>query len=172
MKGFSSEQLEALNAKSSTGNLVEAVIFTRDQSDPSTKDYFVRFERSIKFDGNTYTPLDMVWSGMKVTTTMELPNNQVVVNNLGGRIIDYIEDNNINIDGNDVVLQVLFIDKYQNITLIDEMLYQVEIMVADYHKTATFHLGVNYSLTDIVPRNTLETQEFPGLRSDVIRVGT
>lgn len=103
---------------------------------------------------------------------MELPSNQVVVSNLGGAVIEYLEDDTVNIEGNDVVLQILFIDKFNKISLVDEMLFQVEIIVADYHKVATIHLGVNYSLNDIIPRGTIETQEFPGLRDDTIRVGT
>lgn len=172
MKSFSSEQIEQLNAKSTTGRFLEAVVFTRDQSNPTVKDYFVRNARPIIFEGNTYQPLDMAWAGIKVTASGELPSNQVVVSNLGGVIIDYLEDDSVNIEGNDVLLRVLYIDRFNKISLVDEMLFQVEVIVADYNKSATFHLGVNYSLNDIIPRQTLETQEFPGLKQDVIRVGT
>jgi len=103
---------------------------------------------------------------------MELPSNRIVVSNLGGQIIEYLENEDIHIEGNDVVLQILFIDRFNNITLVDEILFQIELVIADYHKTATFQLGVNYSLGDIVPRGTIETAEFPGIRDDVIRVGT
>jgi hypothetical protein len=171
MKSFSSEQLQSLNAKSTTGRFIEAVIFTRDQ-DTGVKDYFVRNGREISFKGNIYTPLDFAWEGMKVTSAMELPSNRVVVSNLGGQVINYLEDESVSIEGNDVVLQVLFIDKFNKITLVDEMLFQVEVIVADYHEAATFNLGVNYSLNDIIPRGTIETLEFPGIRDDVIRVGT
>lgn len=171
MKSFSSEQIAALNAKSTTGRFVEAIIFTRDQ-DTGEKDYFIRNGRPISFRGHQYQPLDFAWDGIKISAAMELPSNRIVVSNLGGQVIDYLENEDIVIEGNDVLLQILFIDRFQKITLVDEMLFQVEIIVADYHESATFHLGVNYSLNDIVPRGTLETQEFPGLRDDVIRVGT
>jgi len=171
MKDFSSQEIKDLNAQSSKGKFVEAVIFTRDQSNPSVKDYFVRYGRSVSFQGNLYQPLDMAWLGIKTTATMELPGNQVVVSNLGGKVIDYLEDPSINIESNDVVLQVLHIDKFGKINLIDELLFQVETIIADYHKTATFNLGVNYSLNDIIPRQTIETQEFAGIRQDVVRVG-
>jgi hypothetical protein len=171
MKAFSSAQIEALNAKSTSGRFVEAMTFTRDQ-DAQTKDYFVRNGRPISFRGNQYRPLDFAWEGIKVTSSMELPSNSVIVNNIGNLVVDYLEDEDIDLDGNDVVLQQLYIDKYNKITLIDEMLFQVEIMVADYYQSCTFHLGVNYSLNDIIPRETIETQEFPAIRDDVIRVGT
>lgn len=169
MKGFSSEQIEQINANARTGRFVEAVIFARDET---TKDYFVRNGKPVYFNGSTYQPLDFVFSGIKVTNTMELPTVQVTVSNLGGQVLAYIEDNDIDIETNDVWLQILFIDKFNKVTLVDEMLFQVETMVADYNTAATFNLGVNYSLNDPIPRYTLEKQEFPGLRDDVIRVGT
>ncbi len=172
MKGLSSEQLKTINAQSKTGKFIEAIVFTRDQSDPDVKDYFIRYSRPITFNGNTYNPLDFMWSGVKVSSAMELPSVQVTISNLGGQVLDYIEQNNIEIEGNDVWLQILHIDKYAIITFVDEMLFQVEALVADYHTSATFHLGVNYSLNDQIPRFTLEKQEFPGIRDDVIRVGT
>lgn len=171
MKAFSSEQLKLLNAKSKTGRLVEAVVFTRDQT-TLVKDYFVKNTKPVIFQGNTYTPLDMIWDGLRVSNSMELPTNRVSTSNIGGVVVDFIEDNDIEINGNDILLQILYIDKFNKITLVDEMLYQVELLVAEYNKSATAHLGVNYSLNDIVPRGTIETQEFPGLRQDVIRVGT
>lgn len=109
---------------------------------------------------------------MRTTTSMELPTNQVNISNLGGAVTDYLENNEIEIEGNDVVLQILHIDKYNKILLVDEMLYQIEYIVADYHKSATAHLGVNYSLNDSVPRGTIETNEFPSVRGDAIRIGT
>lgn len=171
MKSFSSAQIEALNAQSTSGRFVEAMIFTRDQT-TGQKDYFIRNGRPISFRGNQYVPLDFVWDGMKTSSSMELPSNSIIVNNIGNLVVDYIEDEDIDIDGNDVVLQQLYIDRYNKITLVDEMLFQIEIMVADYYQSCTFHLGVNYSLNDIIPRGTIETSEFPGLRDDVIRVGT
>ena len=172
MKAFSSEQLRELNSQSLSGRFVEAAIFTRDQEDPTSKEYFVTNGRPISFNGHIYNPLGMSWSGIKATSSMELPSIQVVVPNLGGAIIDYIEENDIDIEGNDCMLQILLIDKFNKVTLVDEMLFQVEVLVADYHQSATFHLGVNWSLNDTIPRHTLEKQEFPGIRDDVIRVGT
>lgn len=172
MKGFSSEIIRELNSQSTTGRFVEAAVFTRDQSNPSVKDYFIRNQRPVSFNGNTYLPLDMTFSGIKVGAGMELPTNQVVISNLGGVVIDYIEENGVNIEGNDVFLQILHFDKYSRITLVDEMLFQVEVLVADYYKVATVHLGVNYSLNDPIPNGTIETNEFPAIRSDVIRIGT
>jgi hypothetical protein len=171
MKSFSSEILAELNAQSTSGRFVEGIIFTRDQSS-QVKDYFVRNPRPITFKGNTYTPLDFAWAGIKVGSSMELPTNQVNISNLGGAVTDYLEDNDIEIEGNDVVLQILHIDKYNKVLLVDEMLFQVEYIVADYHKSATAHLGVNYSLNDSVPRGTIETNEYPGIRGDSIRIGT
>ncbi len=172
MKSFSSEIVRELNKQTSTGRFVEAVVFTRVQSDPTSKEYFIRDARPKTFRGHTYQPLDMTWEGIKVSSGMELPSNNVSLSNLGGSVIDYIEDNNIEMEGNDVVLQQLFIDKFGKITLIDEMLFQIEYIVADYHKSATVHLGVNYSLKDPVPRGTIETNEFPAIRGDAIRIGT
>jgi len=164
--------LQELNAQSTSGRFVEAVIFTRDQSDPSSKEYFVRNSRPIIFRGNTYSPLDFAWAGMRVSSSMELPTNQVSISNLGGSVTDYLEDNDVEVDDNDVLLQILHIDKYNKILLVDEMLYQLEFIVADYHKSATAHLGVSYSLNDSVPRGTIETNEYPAIRGDAIRIGT
>lgn len=172
MKAFSSELLKDLNANSTTGKFMEAAMFVRDQSTPSVRDYFVNHERGISFNGNTYAPLSMIWSGIKVDAAMELPTNEITVSNLGGVVIDYLEDPSVDINQNDVYLQVLFMDKFRKISLIEQMLFQVELVVADYNRAAVFQLGVNYSLNDLVPRQTLEKQEFPGIRDDVIRVGS
>ena len=171
MKSFSSEVLAQLNAQSTSGRFVEAMIFTRDQA-TQVKDYFIRHPRPTSFKGNIYAPLDFAWAGIKIGSAMELPTNQVNISNLGGSVTDYLEDNDIEISENDVVLQTLHIDKYNKILLVDEMLFQVEYIVADYHKSCTAHLGVNYSLNDLVPRGTLETNEYPGIRGDYIRIGT
>jgi hypothetical protein len=171
MKAFSSEQVASLNAKSTTGRFLEAMIFTRDQ-DTADKDYFIRNGRPISFKGNQYVPLQFTWEGIKITSSMELPTNKVSLNNIGNVVVDYIEDNDIIIDNNDVVLQVLYVDKFNKITLVDEMLFQVELVVANYYESATFHLGVSYSLNDVIPRGTIESQEFPGIRDDAIRVGS
>lgn len=171
-KAFSSEQLDQLNSQSKTGRFLEAAIFTRDQDNPDDKDYFIRNPKPIGFNGHTYMPLDMNWSGIKLSSAMELPSVLINLSNLGGKVIEYLEDENINIEGNDVVLQILFIDKYSKISVVDEMLFQVEVLVADYYSSATIHLGVNYSLNDPIPRHTIETQEFPGIRGDVLRVGS
>lgn len=172
MKSFNSEQIKALNAKSLSGKLVEAVIFTRDQDNPSSKDYFIRWARPITFKGHQYIPLDMAWVDVKTSSSLELPGVQVLINNLGGVVIEYLEDPTVVIEENDAILQLLYIDKFHKVSLVDEMLYQVETVVADYSEKCTFNLGVNYSLNDIVTRQTIETQEFPGIRDDVIRVGT
>lgn len=172
-KAFSSDQLAELNAKSTKGRFVEAAIFTRDQNDPdNSKEYFFRFGTPMTFQGNLYHPIDMVWDGLKVTSKMDLPTNEVVVSNLGGSVIEYLEDNSVDVNGNDVILQILLIDKFNRITLVDRMLFQLEAITADYNKAATFHLGVNWSLNDPIPRYTLEKSEFPGIRDDVIRAGT
>lgn len=173
MKGFSSEQLDSLNAQSKTGRFVQAIEFVRDPDDPiNGRDYFVRNSRSIVFNNHVYQPLDMKWSGIKVGTGMELPSVQIDVSNLGGQVLHYIEDNDIEIEENDVWLQIFHINKFGTVTLVDKMLFQLETIVADYHTVARFNLGVNYSLNDPIPRDTLEKQEYPGIRDDVIRVGT
>ncbi len=114
----------------------------------------------------------MVWSGISISASMNLPTNQVTISNLGGEVIDYIEQNGIEIEGNDVRLQILLIDKYNKVTLVDEMLFQIEIIIADYLRACTIQLGVNYSLNDPIPRGTIETNEFPAIRGDAVRIGT
>ncbi len=172
MKNFSSKHLADINAQISTGRFIEAVVFVRDKSNHANRDYFIKNSRAVSFNGNVYKPLDMIWSGVKISTAMELPSTDVTVSNLGGIVLDYIEDKSITIDGNDVWLQILHIDKLGVVSLVEEMRFQLEFIVADYHTSATFHLGVNLSLNDPIPRHTLEKQEFPGIKDDVIRVGT
>lgn len=173
MKAFSSEQIQELNRLSTSGIFVEACIFTRDQSDPnSAKDYLVHYGKYVVFRNHVYQPIDMAWSGLKVSAGMELPTNEVVIADVGGVVTDYLEDPSIVMEGNDCWLQVLHIDKFGGITLVDAMLYTVELITAEYGKGVTFHLGVNFSLNDTIPRETIEKQEFPGIKDDAIRVGT
>lgn len=170
-RAFSSEQITELNKLSHNGVYFEAVVFSRDLAG-TVKDRFSVIGKPIIYQGEIYSPLAMTWDGLKISSGMEIPTNSVTVTNLDGSVSHYLEDDTLVISGNDCLLQILFMDKQGDIHFVDEMLYQMEVAVADYHRAATFHMSVNFSLNDIIPRETLEKNEFPGMRDDFVRVGT
>jgi hypothetical protein len=169
LKVFSSEQVHELNKHASLGKFVEAMVVTRSAT---VADYFINYGKFIHFKGHTYAPLSMVWSGLQSSSTMELPTNSVSIANFGNEVAEYLEDNDVVVEDNDCLLQILYIDPFGTISMIDQMLYVIELLVAEYGKIVTLNLGLNFSLNDPVPRFTMELEEFPGLKSDTIRVGT
>lgn len=101
---------------------------------------------------------------------MSLPVATVNLSNVGNQVIDYIEDesNEVVIRHNDVKMQVISRDRLGTFTLYGEAAMQA-LLVVDNGETVSLHLGLNVRLEDDLPADTIELNEFPGLRADVIR---
>lgn len=170
VKAFSSAYIQALNEQYQSGRFLKAVILTEDPS-ISTKKYYVDNETSITFQSNTYSPLEMSWSGYTVSAAMPLPTMTVNISNIGGEVIDYLET--LDIIGNDVVLQILHIDRsgvVEDVTTAkDEVALQVQSIVGD-DMVASFTLGLNLGLNDMLPRGVMTKAKYPGMIDDVIRL--
>ena len=174
-KGLSSTQIVELNRDYGGGVFFEAIIVTRDmQSDPQVKDYFCHYSRPISFNGNVYTPEPMKFdASFAMTERMEMPSVKINLLNIGGIADSYLHDPTIKIRKNDIVQQVLHIDSHGVVTEFDKDRLQIQVISGSPGKgTAVIFAGLNMRLTDKVPRGTLETNEFPGIRGDVVRTGT
>ena len=175
MKGLSSKLIADLNKDYDGGVYFEAIIVTRDMSvTPRVKDYFCNYERPIAFEGNIYEVEPMVFdSGFSITSQMELPATKVNLLNIGDVVDTYIHKKGVKIRKNDIVLQILLIDDHGVVSEYDQERLQIQVLSASPQKgTATIFAGLNFRLSDRVPRETLENDEYPGIRQDIIRAGT
>lgn len=174
MKDLSSRQIADLNARTDGGIFFEAIKVTRDMnSDPQVIDYFANFSASFSFEGNVYETCPLYFSGMDIKSTMDIPTNTVNIMNPGGMVNQYVYDNNIRIRRNDVWLQILHKNKQGKITMYDQDLLQVLVLRGQPAQgTASLFCSLGFKLGDKVPRETMETSEYPGIRADVIRAST
>jgi hypothetical protein len=167
VKTFSNSYIDRLNRVSGGGRFLKAVIVTESVS-PPIKKYYVDNEREIVFEGNTFTPLSMNWSGFETSSSMSLAKMTVTVPNLGGEVIAYIEE--IDILENDVEFLILHIDLLNEVNAVDRTILQIQTIEAD-DNIAAFTVGINLGLSDLLPREVIMKSEFPGLVDDVLRLG-
>ena len=167
-KSFSTDYVNKLNAQHSGGIFLQAVEVTETTS-PLVIRRFVTFEESIIFDGNTYTPLHMEWSGLEVGDGMSLPSASIVVPSANSIIMDWAEE--FDIRENDVRLQILHLDLLSDLAAVDEILLQVQSIAGDPSGGAiTFTLGLNLGLSDKIPRGVTLKSEFPGLPDANVKI--
>lgn len=132
---------------------------------PLTK-YWVDHEESIVFAGNTYQPLHMVWANIKTSQGMPTEGATVSVSNLGNHAIRYLKD--IDISGNEVVIQLLHLDLLSTLTNYWRRRYKVLSVSAD-QTLATFTVGRELGRNKL-PRKVFLRSEWPALSSDVPRI--
>jgi len=159
-KSFTAAFLTKLNEDiGDGGKFLKAVQLVENPVGPVVK-YFVDHERSIIFDGNTYNPLPMEWSGLDINQGMTLPTMRVAVPNLGGEVVDYLEE--LDVLENDVTLLLLHLDLLGDTTAFDKLLFQIQGISGD-QLVAVLDLGINVGIEDRIPREVITTDEFPGI---------
>lgn len=173
MKTFTSQQIAELNKPESEGIFFEGLVIVRDPgASPVVKDYFARIEREFTLSGNVYQPLDFAFEGFVTRSTMEVPVFRVVISNLFDQVVEYIEDNDVVIAGNDVTLQILFMDRFGTVSVYDETTLKALFLTSKQNEAATLHVGLVWAARKRWPEDTIETQRYPGIRADAIRAGT
>lgn len=175
-KTFTEAFITRLNAKHSGGTFVKALILTESNTGP-VKRYFVDHPRDVVFAGNTYKPLPMSWTGMDASRRLDLPAVRVTVPNFGAQIevtagvfrgaVDYVET--IDCLENDVVLQILHLDLLADTSAKDEFLFTLQSVDSD-DRAAVFTLGLSLGLKDLLPREIMTKEEFPGIPDTVERM--
>ena len=113
----------------------------------------------------------MTWSGVELNSQMQLPTVQLTLPDMDGSVEDYLET--INMLGRDVTLQMLHLDLLADPTNVDEVRLQV-MAVGSGEDIVTFTLGLNFGLSDQLPKDIISLSEFPsvyraGLRKASIR---
>lgn len=164
MKSFDSGFLARLNAQYNAGVFLEALKLTES---PSVTKYFVNAQRSIVFQGQTYTPLSMQWEGVELSATMALPSVRVTVPSIMGEVEDYLELTDIT--GQSVVLQIFHLDLLGVANAVDEVALEVMAIQGRPLESVTFHLGLDLTLTQQLPRHLISSEEFPGI-PDTLRL--
>jgi hypothetical protein len=165
VKALSNAFIQRLNAVSGTGRILKAIILVENPVGPVTK-YYVDNDEDIIFDGNTYKAMPMRWSGVEMNASMSLPSMAVTVQNIGGEVMDYVET--LNILDQDVTLRLIHSDLLNDPTAKDDVVMQIQSIEGD-DIFVTFHLGLNLGLTDLLPRDVMTRNEFPGLVDDAVR---
>ena len=174
MKGLSSNLIADLNKDYDAGVFFEAIIVTRDMDAvPQVKDYFCNFQRPFVYLGNEYRPEPMEWdASFSLSKSMELPVIKINLANIGAVVDGYLHDPAVKVRRNDLVQQILHISNTGVITEYDRDVLQIQVISGNSGAgTATIFAGWNMRLDDRVPRGTIETNEFPGIRGDAIRKG-
>lgn len=156
--------IRKINARMGGGRILKAVVLTESKT-PLVKRYFVDNDTAIVFEGHTYQPLQMAWSGMKANAGMQLDGMTITVSNLGGQVESYAYQ--LDISGNDVELQVLHEDLLQMLTNFKKLHFKILQVSAD-DKAVAFAIGRTWGLDDRVA--VMLDSEFPGLVDDVARV--
>lgn len=172
MKGLASTQVADLNRQTNSGLFFEAIIVTRVMTEPKVIDYFANFSRRISFGGSTYEMCPLYFDGMNTTSQMEIPANTVKLFNVGGMINRYVYDHNIRIKRNDITLQILHCDQFGRFTMYDQEELQILVVRGSPGVGgASIFASLGWKLGDRVPKETMETSEYPGIRADVVRTG-
>jgi len=174
MKDLPSSLVKKLNNNDSGLVYFEAfcIMTSEEDAEPRVYDYFANFSRPIGFQGNIYEPVLMVFSESEVSTKMEIPQAEIKLPNVGNRIDDYL-DRRVIIEDKEIRKQLLVYDEGNDP---DVYMYDEEVMSVEVLRTndvgAIIVCGFRVKFDDPVPRQTLETNEFPALRADVIRAGS
>jgi|ERR1044072_9915781 hypothetical protein len=171
MKGLSTSQIADLNRQSDGGIFFEAIAVTRDVTN-ETIDYFANYGRKFSFKGNIYEVCPMSFDGMNQTSNMEIPTNTVKIFNVGGVVNQYVYDNNIRIKRNPIVLQILHCDRLGRFSEFDREELQVLVLRGSPGAgVASIFASLGWKLGDRIPKQTIETSEYPGIRGDAVRSG-
>lgn len=161
MLNLGADYVDKLNSQYQGGKFIKAVIVTEDPVGPVLK-YWADHEEPITFQGNTYTPLHMVWNNIKTSQSMPIEGSQITVSNLGGQAVKYLKE--LDISGNTVRLQLLHLDLLNSTTVYWQRIGKIIAAQADIN-VVTFtvgrQLGKNY-----LPRKVFLQSEFPGLISE------
>lgn len=169
---LTSDQIEDLNSQFSDRRFFEAMSIVRNPNvSPTVTDYLAHNPDPVVFEGNTYQPLPMRFVNLKADSSHSLPVATVNFSNIGNLVVDYIEDddNGYDVDGNDVTLMVLAMDRLGRVFKYREDRFQVLMAVDDQQRTMTLYLGLLVRFNDPIPFETIERNEFPALRGDVVR---
>jgi hypothetical protein len=164
MKGwFSDEWLARLNATHDAGVFLKSVEL---EESPSVTRYWVDADRTITYNGQTYTPMVMIWDGLGQAATFALPQVRVTVPNLLGEVTDYVES--LDILGHRVVLRLLHLDLLSQVSDTDAITLEV-LAIEGTLDRVTFLLGLDLSLRDYIPRDVMTKAEFPSIPDNLRR---
>ena len=137
MISFSNDYVDRLNRQYEKGKFIKAVILTESTS-PLVKKYWADHEDPIVFQGQTYNPLSMFWDQIKTSGTMMDMGAEVALSNIGNQVVEYIKD--IDITGNEVIMQLLHLDLLSTLTSHWKRKLKVLAVRADVN-VAIFTLG-------------------------------
>lgn len=157
VKAFTSDWIAHLNANHSGGVFFLAVAITVGPGDIR---YYADTQRSIVFDGQTYNPRYMAIDGLGQTSQQNLPAVRLVVSNVLGDVGTFLET--FDLSGHDIVVRLLHLDLLGSVSNQDSVQLQVLTAECD-EQVATFSLGLNIGLSEILPRHLITAAEFPGV---------
>ena len=111
-------------------------------------------------------------SSFAMDNQMELPVVKINLLSIGNVVDSYLHDPTVKIRQNEILMQILHINDQGLVSLYDQDRLFVQVITSVPKKgTASIMAGLNMRLSDRGPRQTLENNEFPGIRQDIIRAG-
>lgn len=157
MKVFTSEWIERLNAQTQGGIFFLAAELSVAEGDVR---YYATMQYPVDFEGHTYQPLPMLVEGLAQNSQQNLPAVRLMTTNVTGAVGAFLETTDIL--GHDVLLRLLHLDLLGNTANQDQARLHVLAVEWDQQQ-ATFSLGINIGLNEILPRGLISASEFPGV---------
>lgn len=163
VKTFSNAFVEELNKDHSAGIFVQAV----ELAIPGDTQRFVAWEQPVTWQGNTYTPLHMEWSGLESDRGMQIPQMSVVVPSMHGQVMEWVED--VDIRELDVTFRLLHLDHLADASSQDSFALQVQTVTGD-DQVVVINCSLTISLEDHLPRGAIMKSEFPGIPENASKI--
>lgn len=162
-KQFSDAFVAELNKTHSAGIFVRAL----ELNAPTGMERFVAWEQPLTWQGNTYNPLHMEWSGLDVDRGMGIPQMSVLVPSAHGSVMQWAEE--VDIRESEATFRLLHLDQLSDLSSQDSFTLQVQNAVADDHVVvATCSLTI--SLEDHLPRGAIMKVEYPGIPDNTSKI--
>ena len=162
-KTFSNAFVEELNKDHSAGIFVRAV----ELAIPAGTERFVAWEQPVIWQGNTYTPIYMEWSGLESDRGMQIPQMSVVVPAAYGQVMDWVEE--VDIRELDATFRILHLDQLSDTESQDSFTLQVQTVTAD-DVIVVIGCSLTISLEDHLPRGAIMKSEFPGIPENAAKI--
>jgi hypothetical protein len=157
------DYIDKLNSQYEGGRFIKSVILIEDPTqNPQIIKYYADNPEAVTFNGNTYQPLSMSWSGIKTSEGMPTSGTTVTIANIGNQVNKYLRT--LDITGNKCTLQILHMDLLNLVTGYWQRNYKI-LGVNANNILAVFTVGRNVGRNKL-PREVMLKTEFPGLTSD------
>lgn len=157
MKLFDASWIAALNAQHDGGTFFAAVAVDLDGV---TTVRLANTPDAIVFDGQTFLPRPLTFSGLGQSSDRELPRVSVTLANVDGVIGAFLETTSLL--GRLVTLYIFHEDLLGDVANTDTATLEI-VLIEWTDEAAVFTCGLNLGLSESLPKNVITRSQFPGV---------